>query len=164
MGPKSTSTRPHTVVVRFNRFEDRQSALRNSAKLKTANIYINEDLCESSVITRKVQPPELRKARAEGKIAYFSHIKLVIRDRGERTIQAQGLTLGTASADGGDAVGVSCWTSSAASVLTVTPASTLAGCAAQVGAVTGASALASGVMSAAADRGTRNPGAAVVSQ
>ncbi|KAK3890813.1 hypothetical protein Pcinc_005258 [Petrolisthes cinctipes] len=57
VGPKYTSTRPRTVVARFRKFEDRQAALRNSAKLKNTNIYINEDLCESSVTARKVQLP-----------------------------------------------------------------------------------------------------------
>ncbi|KAK4322452.1 hypothetical protein Pmani_006792 [Petrolisthes manimaculis] len=34
---------------------------------------------------RKAQLPELRKARADGKIAYFSYTKLVVRERRERT-------------------------------------------------------------------------------
>lgn len=77
--------RPRTIVARFFRYSDRQQALRNSSKLKNSNIYLNEDLCEASVQVRKAQLPELRKARAEGKIAYFSYTKLVVKERRERT-------------------------------------------------------------------------------
>lgn len=80
----AAASRPRTVIARFVKFEDRQVALRNSAKLKNTNIYLNEDLCESSMQLRREQLPEMRKARAEGKIAYFSHTRLVIKDRRER--------------------------------------------------------------------------------
>ncbi|KAK4310310.1 hypothetical protein Pmani_018129 [Petrolisthes manimaculis] len=80
--PPSGDARPRTVVVRFTNFNQRQLTLRSSARLKNTNIYINEDLCESSVQIRKEQLPALRRAKAEGKIAYFNHTKLVVRDRG----------------------------------------------------------------------------------
>lgn len=85
VGPRSVAgtARPRTIVARFARFADRQQAIKKSSMLKNTHIYINEDLCESSVQARKAQLPEMRKARAEGKIAYFSHTKLVIRERRE---------------------------------------------------------------------------------
>ena len=86
------ATRPRTVVARFYKFEDRQMALKNSSKLKNTNIFINEDLCGSSVQVRKNLLPELRKARNEGKIAYFSHTKLVVKEKRERAGQSQGST------------------------------------------------------------------------
>lgn len=73
------ATRPRTVIARFSRFEDRQQTLRNSSKLKNTNICVNEDLCESSLQARKEQLLELRKARAEGKVAYFSHTRLIVK-------------------------------------------------------------------------------------
>lgn len=73
--------RPRTIVARLSRYSDRQQALRSSPKLKNTNIYLNEDLCEASVQERRAQLPELRRARAAGKIAYFSHTRLVIRER-----------------------------------------------------------------------------------
>lgn len=85
IGPShSGGTRPRTVIARFTRFEDRQQTLRNSSKLKHTNIYVNEDLCEASLQARKAQLPELRKARAEGKVAYFSHTRLVVKERREQ--------------------------------------------------------------------------------
>lgn len=146
VGPKNTSTRPRTVVARFTKFEDRQSALRNSSKLKNTNIFVNEDLCESSVLARKAQLPELRSARAAGKIAYFSHTKLVIR---ERTTHTQDSTARTAPA---------------AAVVTVTPSATLGGGAARLGAVAGVSSLAEGDASVDAAGDAHNLGAAEVSQ
>lgn len=146
VGPKGTSSRPRTVVARFSKFEDRQLALRNSAKLKDTNIFINEDLCESSMMARKSQLPELRRARADGKIAYFNHTKLVIR---ERTTLTQESTVRIASA---------------ASVVTVSPAATLGAGVALVGALDGAGSLAVGDASAAADGGDRHAGEAGVSR
>lgn len=79
--------RPRTIVARFFRYSDREHMLRNSPKLKDSNVYLNEDLCEASVQERKAQMPELRKARAAGKIAYFRHTRLVIRERNDRARQ-----------------------------------------------------------------------------
>lgn len=90
-------SRPCIVVLRFARFADRQQALRNSPMLRNTNIYINEDLCETSLQLWKTQTPELKKARAEGKIAYFNHTKLIIRGRG---IQRSGLSKMMAQPDG----------------------------------------------------------------
>ncbi|MPC46482.1 hypothetical protein E2C01_040202 [Portunus trituberculatus] len=80
---------PRIIVAHFCRYADRQQALRNFANLKEkdTNIYLYEDLCEVSVQKRKAQLPTLRKARAEGKNAYFSYTKLIIRERRERTFQ-----------------------------------------------------------------------------
>ncbi len=88
--PGSGSTRPRTVVARFACFGDRQQAMKNSFKLKNTNIFLNEDLCESSVLLRKAQLPALKKAKAEGKIAFFRHTKLIIRDRGEQQDEQRG--------------------------------------------------------------------------
>ena len=80
VGPPGLA-RPRTIVARFREFADRQQGLRNSSRLKNTNIYVNEDLCESSNQLRKAQLPQLKKARAEGKVAYFSHTKLIIKER-----------------------------------------------------------------------------------
>ncbi|KAK4307938.1 hypothetical protein Pmani_020330 [Petrolisthes manimaculis] len=123
------------------------SPYRSSGKLKNTNIYINEDLCESLVTARKIQLSELKKARADGKIAYISHTKLVIRERGERTAHTQAVS-----------------TSPAASVMTVTPATTFAGGAASVGAVTGTGAVVVGEASAGVEDSQRGEGQEVAAQ
>ena len=98
-------TRPRTVIARFTRFEDRQRTLRNSSKLKNTNIYVNEDLCEASLQTRKAQLPELRKARAEGKVAYFSHTRLIVKERREQREQQEAASQATTEAQQATVVG-----------------------------------------------------------
>ena len=77
----TNSPKPRTVVAKFLNFQDRNNILKNSRKLKGTNIFINEDLCESSNAIRREKLPELKKARSEGKVAFFSHTKLIIREK-----------------------------------------------------------------------------------
>ena len=51
---------------------------------------MNEDLYFASAQERKAQLPELRRARAEGKIAYFVHTRLVIREKRMETSRTTG--------------------------------------------------------------------------
>lgn len=77
--PGNNSTTHHRGSLR--EFLRSPTSTLNSSKLKTTQVYINEDLCESSVQLRKGQLPELKKARLEGKVTYFSHTKLVIKEK-----------------------------------------------------------------------------------
>ena len=63
--------KPRTIVARFTSYADREMVMRNARKLKGTRIYINEDLCPASQEIVKQQLPRLRKAKDEGKIAYF---------------------------------------------------------------------------------------------
>ena len=76
-----TAQRPRPVVARFLRYGDRELVMRNARKLKGTNIYVNDDLCPASQEKRRQQLPHLKQARSEGKIAYFRHTKLIIRER-----------------------------------------------------------------------------------
>ena len=78
---KPSGDRPRSIVARFLSFTDKNNILRNAKKLKGSNLYINEDLCETSRNKRKEQLPQLKQARSEGKIAYFVHTRLVIKER-----------------------------------------------------------------------------------
>ncbi|KAK4326288.1 hypothetical protein Pmani_003154 [Petrolisthes manimaculis] len=44
-------------------------------------IFINEDLCQVSQEKKRSQLPLLRQAREDGKIAFYKHTKLIIKDR-----------------------------------------------------------------------------------
>ncbi|KAG0701735.1 hypothetical protein GWK47_025212 [Chionoecetes opilio] len=55
--------------------------MRNVAKLRGSSIYINEDLCPASQEIKRVQLPLLKQAKSEGKVAYFRHTKLIIKDK-----------------------------------------------------------------------------------
>lgn len=78
---RPSADRPRNIVVSFNRLADRETTMRSSRKLKGSGIYINDDLCAASQQKKKEQMPMLREARARGKIAYFKHTRLIIRDR-----------------------------------------------------------------------------------
>lgn len=80
VGPRRDD-RPRTVVARFARYGDRDAAIRRGSHLKGTNIYLNEDLSSASLATKKAQIPLFKQARAEGKIAFFRHTKLIIRER-----------------------------------------------------------------------------------
>lgn len=76
-----SSTRSRAVVARFERFGDREAVMRNARKLKGTDIFIDEDLCQASQQIRKNQIPQMKKARDEGKIAFFKYTKLIIKDK-----------------------------------------------------------------------------------
>ena len=73
--------KPRTIVARFTRYCDREAVLRNAKKLKGTNIFVNEDLCAASQAVKSSQFPMMKQARAQGKIAFFRHTKLIIRER-----------------------------------------------------------------------------------
>ena len=75
------SRKARTVVAKFERFQDREMALRNARKLKSKKIYIFEDLGDESQKKRIDQLPALREARKNGQIAYFNYTKLITRPR-----------------------------------------------------------------------------------
>ncbi|KAG0710778.1 hypothetical protein GWK47_022104 [Chionoecetes opilio] len=55
--------------------------MRNVAKLRGSRIYIYEDLCPASQEIKRAQLPLLKQAKSEGKVAYFRHTKLIIKDK-----------------------------------------------------------------------------------
>ena len=89
--------------------------MRNAKKLKGTNIFLNDDLCAASQAIKNSQMPALKEARAQGKIAFFRHTKLIIRERiaedgtarrGQLLVHAAAKAgSGSSSGAGGDAAG-----------------------------------------------------------
>lgn len=75
------SSQPRAVVVRFEKFQDREAVLGSERKLKGTGIYVNEDLCPASQEIKKSHFPQMKQARQDGKIAYFRHTRLIIKER-----------------------------------------------------------------------------------
>lgn len=73
--------KPRPVVARFTRYRDRETAMRSARKLRGTNIYFNDDLCAASQSIKNAQMPQMKQARAMGKIAYFRHTKLIVKDK-----------------------------------------------------------------------------------
>ena len=78
--------RPRTILARFSRLSEREAALRNARKLR-GSVFFYEDLCPESQQIKKEKYSDYKKAKSEGKIAYFVRSKLVIRDRDSRDNQ-----------------------------------------------------------------------------
>ena len=78
------SGKPKTVVVKFESYKDRDTVMRAARKEKPRGVYINEDLSQRVMARRRELMPRLREAREQGKIAYLTYDKLVVRDRVER--------------------------------------------------------------------------------
>lgn len=76
--------RHRTIIARFEKYGDRETVLRNAHKLKGTGVYVNEDLCQASQEIRNKQLPLLKEARGRGKIAFFKHTKLIIKERVSR--------------------------------------------------------------------------------
>lgn len=74
-------TKPRTVVARFTRYGDHDTAIRRGNYLTRTNIFLSEDLSSASLAIKKEHMPLLKKARAEGKIAFFRHTQLIIREK-----------------------------------------------------------------------------------
>ena len=86
--------RSHPIIARFSRFGDREAVTRNVTKLRGTRIFINEDLCPASQSIRKAQLSQLKQARSEGKVAYFRHTRLIVKERPSST-GTSGFTRGT---------------------------------------------------------------------
>lgn len=80
VGP-ATASYPRAIVARFERFGQREATLRNARKLKGTGVYLNEDMCPASLEIKKKKIPQMKKAREEGKIAFFRHTRLIIKEK-----------------------------------------------------------------------------------
>lgn len=57
------SSQPREIVVRLEKFRDREAVLRSVKNLEGADIYVNEDLCPASRKVKKSQTSALRHGR-----------------------------------------------------------------------------------------------------
>ena len=76
-----TGSKARTIVVKFAQYKDRELVLAAAKKKRPRGIYVNEDYSQRIMARRKELLPKMMKAREEGKIAYLSFDKLVVRDR-----------------------------------------------------------------------------------
>ena len=66
-----------TIVAKISSYEHGTSCLKNSAKLKGTDIFLNEGVSPATQSIRNAKMGELQAARQRGLIAYFSGTKLV---------------------------------------------------------------------------------------
>ena len=73
--------KPRTVVCKFTSYKAKESILKAARRMRPEGINIFEDLAEETMEKRRAQLPQLRQAKARGKIAFFSLDRLIIKDR-----------------------------------------------------------------------------------
>ena len=83
-GQPSTGS-PRPVLVRFTSLKDRQKILQHARKHKPVGIRIFEDFSQKIVEKRKALIPEMIRARQDGKIAFLSYDRLVVKEKPEAT-------------------------------------------------------------------------------
>lgn len=82
------TSKPRTVVVKFTCYKEKEAILKKARRIRPEGLNIFEDLAEETMEKRRAQLPQLKQAKAEGKLAYFSLDKLIIRDRPPGQIHA----------------------------------------------------------------------------
>ena len=70
-----------SIIMRLQRSSDRNLILKNSYKLKSTGIFLNDDVSEGTMKIRKEKMHRLKEAKSNGKIAYFIGRKLIIHNR-----------------------------------------------------------------------------------
>ena len=75
------NSRPRTIMIKLEKFKDRDIIKKKAKECKVKGLYINEDYSQRVADVRKELLPKLKQARSEGKIAYFSLDKLIVKDR-----------------------------------------------------------------------------------
>ncbi|XP_065656791.1 uncharacterized protein LOC136082202 [Hydra vulgaris] len=69
--------------------ENKIDIMKRSVRLKGMNIYINEDFCYETVQIRKDLRDKMLRERKQGKYAFISYDKLIIREWAEKKIDAK---------------------------------------------------------------------------
>ena len=67
------------VVVKFNKFKDRDSILKKARDRRPEGLLFKEDFSARVIQIKKNYQPQLERLRAEGKVAYLSYNKLIVR-------------------------------------------------------------------------------------
>ena len=85
-GPKrnrdgSARSKPRTIVCKLYDWKEKEYLIRRIKEIKPTGLYLNEDLAKETVRKWKKQMPKLIEARKQGKLAYFSLDKLIIKNR-----------------------------------------------------------------------------------
>ena len=80
-GNSDNPGKPRTIVCRFLNYKDKTNILKNAKKLKSKNIFINEDFSHETMELRKELWEKVKKHRDEGKIACLHYRTVVVKRR-----------------------------------------------------------------------------------
>ena len=82
--PDEDESGPRAIIVKFEKFKDRQTILSASRLLKDTTLSISEDFCKKTIEIRKGLVPAMQQARREKKFAKISYRTLVVREHREK--------------------------------------------------------------------------------
>ena len=75
----SWTTRP--IVAKFQSWKQKEAVIKEARKLKPQDVKFVEDFSQKTLLRRNQQIPDLKKARDDGKIAFFVGGNFVIKDK-----------------------------------------------------------------------------------
>ncbi|XP_065656801.1 uncharacterized protein LOC136082211 [Hydra vulgaris] len=87
-GPRDAK-KNRTIILKLLNYKDKIDIMKRSVRLKGINIYINEDFCYETVQIRKDLRDKMLRERKQGKYAFISYDKLIIREWAEKKIDAK---------------------------------------------------------------------------
>ena len=70
-----------TIIVEMSQFKQKGMILRAAKEKRIVNIFINEDYSQRLLMKRQALMPKMYAARREGKLAYISYDKLIVKDK-----------------------------------------------------------------------------------
>ena len=82
VGRPSSPGMGRTIVRKLMSWKEKEDILRTARKIKPPGLFVNEDFAAETVRKRKELLPDLKRAKDQGKIAYFILDKLVVKDPG----------------------------------------------------------------------------------
>ena len=73
--------KPRPIVAKFQSWKQKEAVIKEPRKLKPQDVKFVEDFSQKTLLRRNQQIPDLKKARDDGKIAFFVGGNLVIKDK-----------------------------------------------------------------------------------
>ena len=79
--------KPRAIVARFSSWKQKELVTKAARDVRPSGYMFADDFSDLTLARRKAQLPELKKARDEGKTAYFAVDRLIIKNRAPRNRQ-----------------------------------------------------------------------------
>ena len=80
-GNSRYASQPRPIVAKFSNWKDKEFVLKKARTVKPEGVKFVADFARSTLPRREELKPQLRDARANGKIAYFVMDRLVVKDK-----------------------------------------------------------------------------------
>jgi len=89
-GQVSSQRIGRTIIARLGSFKDKEMLMKKSKEVKPLGYFVNEDFSARVAEKRRALWPQVQLLRAQGKIAYLSFDKLIVKDPRPRSFHRPG--------------------------------------------------------------------------